>query len=119
MHNVFGLDEESITVVTEDGAPTGSKDFVVWRTGSDDLDSQSSVKDAAALMRFLMKRGIRVILFCKVGHIYFDLTICCSSLVPSSFGKSANWYEPQALVRCLVDAEIFLKIGDEEPTCVP
>ena len=66
MHNIFGLDEDSISVVTQDGAPTGSKDFVVWRTGRDDLDSQSSVKDAAALMKFLMKRGIRVIMFCKV-----------------------------------------------------
>ncbi|KAF8831611.1 hypothetical protein HHX47_DHR1000474 [Lentinula edodes] len=70
MVNIFGLHPSGIQVVTEDGAPTGLKEYLIWRSPYVDehdpaLGRQSSIAEATALMRFLMKRGIRVILFCK------------------------------------------------------
>lgn len=70
--------------MTEDGAPSGRKDYVVWNPPYIDsrvpsLGKHSSISEATGLMRFLMKRGIRVILFCKVGRymliISFQLTV--------------------------------------------
>ncbi|KAJ3835906.1 DEAD/H helicase [Lentinula raphanica] len=64
MVNIFGLDSSQIQVVTEDGAPTGMKEYLIWRSPYVDehqpaLGRQSSIAEATALMRFLMKRGIR------------------------------------------------------------
>ncbi|KAH9951273.1 DEAD/H helicase [Amylocystis lapponica] len=69
MRNIFGIDD--IEVITEDGAPSGRKDFLVWNPPLIDaidpsLGRQSSMSEATRLMRFLMARGIRVILFCKI-----------------------------------------------------
>ena len=63
---------QEVEEVTEDGAPSGIKDYVVWDPPFVDdqapkLGRSSSISEATSLMRFLMKRGIRVILFCKVG----------------------------------------------------
>ncbi|KAJ3762940.1 DEAD/H helicase [Lentinula raphanica] len=74
MVNIFGLDSSQIQVVTEDGAPTGLKEYLIWRSPYVDehqpaLGRQSSIAEATALMRFLMKRGIRVILFCKIRKV--------------------------------------------------
>ncbi|KAJ3802442.1 P-loop containing nucleoside triphosphate hydrolase protein [Lentinula aff. detonsa] len=74
MVNIFGLDSSQIQVVTEDGAPTGMKEYLIWRSPYVDehepaLGRQSSIAEATALMRFLMKRGIRVILFCKIRKV--------------------------------------------------
>lgn len=72
---------EDIEEIIEDGAPSGRKDFLVWNPSyieatARQLGRQSSLADATGLMRFLMKRGVRVILFCKVGvislHNYID-----------------------------------------------
>ncbi|EGO21629.1 hypothetical protein SERLADRAFT_451651 [Serpula lacrymans var. lacrymans S7.9] len=69
MKDLFGL--EDIEEITEDGAPSGRKDFLVWNPPPIDpmapkLGRHSSMSEATALMRFLMKRGVRVILFCKI-----------------------------------------------------
>ncbi|KIK63733.1 hypothetical protein GYMLUDRAFT_222021 [Collybiopsis luxurians FD-317 M1] len=71
MAKIFGLDSSQIQVITRDGAPTGLKEYLIWRSPYVDehdptLGLQSSLGEATALMRFLMKRGIRVILFCKI-----------------------------------------------------
>lgn len=64
MQDILGLDPNRIEVVTQDGAPTGSKDFVLWSTRSEE---STPMKEAVKLMIYLMKRGLRVILFCKVN----------------------------------------------------
>ncbi|EPQ58049.1 P-loop containing nucleoside triphosphate hydrolase protein [Gloeophyllum trabeum ATCC 11539] len=69
MRRVFGL--EDVEEVTEDGAPSGRKDFLIWNPPPVDpmdpsLGRHSSLSEATGLMRFLMKRGVRVILFCKI-----------------------------------------------------
>ncbi|CCM03863.1 uncharacterized protein FIBRA_06013 [Fibroporia radiculosa] len=69
MQNIFGI--EDIDEVTEDGAPSGRKDFLIWRAPlTDPTDEKSSrlspMSEATKLMRLLMARGIRVILFCKI-----------------------------------------------------
>ncbi|KAJ3815694.1 hypothetical protein F5876DRAFT_71708 [Lentinula aff. lateritia] len=74
MVNIFGLHPSGIQVITEDGAPTGLKEYLIWRSPYVDehdpaLGRQSSIAEATALMRFLIKRGIRVILFCKIRKV--------------------------------------------------
>ncbi|KAH0830257.1 P-loop containing nucleoside triphosphate hydrolase protein [Lanmaoa asiatica] len=69
MRHLFGIEE--VEEVTEDGAPSGIKDYIVWDLPFVDeqapkLGRSSSISEATRLMRFLMRRGIRVILFCKV-----------------------------------------------------
>lgn len=71
MKNIVGLELADITVVTEDGAPSGQKHLFIWNPPFRDamapsLGRHSSLSEATGLMRFLMKHGIRVILFCKV-----------------------------------------------------
>ena len=71
MKNIVGLELADIKVVTEDGAPSGQKHLLIWNSPFKDpvvpsLGRHSSLSEATGLMRFLMKRGIRVILFCKV-----------------------------------------------------
>lgn len=71
MKNIFGIQSTEIETVTKDGAPSGRKDFLVWNPQYIDpmvptLGRHSSISEATILMGFLMKRGIRVILFCKV-----------------------------------------------------
>jgi hypothetical protein len=53
-------------------APSGSKEYLIWNPPLVDSMNpshgrKSSLTEASNLMRFLMKKGIRVILFCKVG----------------------------------------------------
>ncbi len=72
MEHVFGLDSSGVEVITEDGAPTGEKSFVVWQPSTIDpvapgFGRDSSLSEAVRLMIHLMKHGIRVILFCKVS----------------------------------------------------
>ncbi|KAF9036912.1 P-loop containing nucleoside triphosphate hydrolase protein [Hymenopellis radicata] len=70
MERVFGIDGTNIEVVTQDGAPRGEKNFVIWQPSSTDpeapnLGRESPVTEAVTLMVHLMKHGVRVILFCK------------------------------------------------------
>lgn len=63
--------------VVEDGAPSGKKDYLVWDPlsikdmdpGVAKLGQSGSMYEAVNLMIFLMMRGVRVILFCKVRTI--------------------------------------------------
>ncbi|KAH9946253.1 P-loop containing nucleoside triphosphate hydrolase protein [Epithele typhae] len=69
MRHLSGIHQ--VEEVTEDGAPAGRKDFLVWDPPlKDPMDESmgkvSSVGEATQLMRFLMARGVRVILFCKI-----------------------------------------------------
>ncbi|KAF8580679.1 P-loop containing nucleoside triphosphate hydrolase protein [Ramaria rubella] len=67
--DLFGVDD--IEVITDDGAPSGKKDFIVWDPAPlDPLEPssghQSPMHEAVTLMCYLMKRGVRTILFCKI-----------------------------------------------------
>ncbi|KAF8350877.1 P-loop containing nucleoside triphosphate hydrolase protein [Amanita rubescens] len=54
----------------EDGAPSGPRESLIWDTVSMDSDRRpSSLSEAIKLMSFLMKRGLRVILFCKIRKV--------------------------------------------------
>ncbi|KAL6309039.1 P-loop containing nucleoside triphosphate hydrolase protein [Sparassis latifolia] len=69
MKNIFGI--EDIVEVVEDGAPSGRKEFLVWNPPLRDPEDESSgrlssMTEATQLMRYLMARGVRVILFCKI-----------------------------------------------------
>lgn len=69
-------DFQNAEVIVDDGAPTGRKDFVIWNPPPNDpieptLGRHSSLKEATSLMRFLMKKGVRTILFCKVRQLRF------------------------------------------------
>ena len=72
---------QDIEVITEDGAPSGRKDFVVWDPAPIDpleptLGRQNAMQEAITLMCYLMKRGIRTIL-CVLHnfHTFMFLTI--------------------------------------------
>ncbi|KLO10412.1 DEAD/H helicase [Schizopora paradoxa] len=72
MRDIFGV--EDVEVITDDGAPSGRKDFLIWNPPfNDPLDPRngrrSPMSEATRLMRFLMKRGVRCILFCKIRKI--------------------------------------------------
>lgn len=71
MTKIFGLEAGAIEVISQDGAPSASKDYVVWNPPFIDplqpaMGRRSSISEASRVMRYLMKKGIRVILFCKV-----------------------------------------------------
>ncbi|KDR81414.1 hypothetical protein GALMADRAFT_89308 [Galerina marginata CBS 339.88] len=74
MSKMFALDPDQLEVVSNDGAPSGSKQYLVWNPSLVDamdpsLGRRSSISEASNLMRFLMKKGIRVILFCKIRKV--------------------------------------------------
>ncbi|KAJ7684713.1 P-loop containing nucleoside triphosphate hydrolase protein [Mycena polygramma] len=71
MQRITGIDASDIEVVTEDGAPSGVKDFVIWNPPSNaETDRHvSPISEAITLMKFLMKRGVRTILFCKIRKV--------------------------------------------------
>lgn len=74
MQKMFGLQSHDVVAISEDGAPRNKRDFLVWSPPFVDpsqpaLGKASSIAEATALMRFLMKRGIRAILFCKVHTV--------------------------------------------------
>ena len=67
---------QDVVEVTEDGAPSGRKDFLIWKPPLKDPQDpgsghKSALSEATRLMRYLMARGVRVILFCKVGWVLF------------------------------------------------
>lgn len=72
MKRLFGV--EDVEEVVEDGAPSGKKDYLVWDPlsikdmdpGVAKLGQSGSMYEAVNLMIFLMMRGVRVILFCKI-----------------------------------------------------
>ncbi|KAG2076017.1 DEAD H helicase [Suillus decipiens] len=72
MKCLFGVDD--VEEIVEDGAPSGKKDYVVWdpfsvrdmNPGITKLEQSGPMGEATNLMVFLMMRGVRVILFCKI-----------------------------------------------------
>lgn len=80
MSKLFHLDQRTIEVVENDGAPSGGKDYLLWSPPLIDemdpsLGRKSSLSEASTLFRLLVKKGVRVILFCKVRlriHIQND-----------------------------------------------
>jgi DEAD/DEAH box helicase domain-containing protein len=56
---------QDVEAITEDGAPSGRKEFLLWRVP--DSSKASPIGESTHIMSFLMKRGVRVILFCKVN----------------------------------------------------
>lgn len=74
MGKLFALDINELEVVSNDGAPSGDKEFLLWDPPLVDpmapsLGRRSSLSEASTIMRFLMKKGVRVILFCKVRFV--------------------------------------------------
>ncbi|SCZ94454.1 BZ3500_MvSof-1268-A1-R1_Chr12-2g03910 [Microbotryum saponariae] len=69
MQTMFGL--EDVMVVDVDGSPTGKKEYLIWNPPFiDDQDPKqgriNNMYEASRIFRFLMDRGIRAIVFCKV-----------------------------------------------------
>jgi ATP-dependent helicase YprA (DUF1998 family) len=56
--------KQDVEAITEDGAPSGRKEFLLWHCP--EAAKASSISEATLIMSYLMKRGVRVILFCKV-----------------------------------------------------
>ncbi|KAG8891410.1 hypothetical protein FRC00_013714, partial [Tulasnella sp. 408] len=76
MKSIFGV--EDMEVVTEDGSPSGRKDFLVWSPPLvDQLKANgqraSSLIEACTLFKFLIAKGVKTILFCKASE--FELTV--------------------------------------------
>ncbi|KAM0786192.1 hypothetical protein ACM66B_006997 [Microbotryomycetes sp. NB124-2] len=66
---IFGIDD--VELVEIDGSPSGNKEFIIWNPPYiDDHDPKQgrvhSLTETSRLFRFMMERGIRVIVFCKV-----------------------------------------------------
>ncbi|GJN93801.1 hypothetical protein Rhopal_006859-T1 [Rhodotorula paludigena] len=69
MQTIFGVDD--IVLIDEDGSPCGQKEFLVWNPPYiDDIDTRqgriSTITETSRVFRFLMERGLRVIVFCRV-----------------------------------------------------
>ncbi|EKM55638.1 uncharacterized protein PHACADRAFT_256401 [Phanerochaete carnosa HHB-10118-sp] len=69
MCQMFGVD--NVEEITEDGAPSGQKDYLVWDPPLIDpmipaLGRHSALQEAIRLARFLMERGVRLIVFCTI-----------------------------------------------------
>jgi ATP-dependent helicase YprA (DUF1998 family) len=65
-----------VEAITEDGAPSGRKEFLLW--GCPISSNVDPIGESTRLMSFLMKRGVRVILFCRVN---IEFSFCFVSLV--------------------------------------
>jgi len=97
MGKLFALDVNELEVVSNDGAPSGEKEYLLWNPPLIDpmapvLGRRSSLSEASNIMRFLMKKGVRVILFCKVRFIASSQYAANNDQVVSCrFAKSANW----------------------------
>lgn len=90
--NLLSKDME---VVTEDGSPSGRKDFLVWSPPLvDQLKANgqrvSSLTEACTLFKFLITKGVKTILFCKAcdRYIYSCRVIKC--VCPSRFERPVN-----------------------------
>ncbi|GAA6007572.1 hypothetical protein JCM11491_004211 [Sporobolomyces phaffii] len=69
MQTIFGV--EDVVLIDEDGSPTGQKEYLVWNPpyiDENDLKQGriSTIQETSRIFRFLMQRGIRVIVFCRV-----------------------------------------------------
>ncbi|GAA5980934.1 hypothetical protein JCM11641_005489 [Rhodosporidiobolus odoratus] len=69
MRTIFGV--EDILLIDEDGSPCGQKEHIIWNPPYiDELDPKqgrvSTISETSRIFRFLMERGIRTIVFCRV-----------------------------------------------------
>lgn len=67
MQTLFGIDQ--IKLVSQDGAPHGEKQCVIWNPPllhPFSKERKDSVTETATLMEFLLENGTRTIVFCKV-----------------------------------------------------
>ena len=76
MATVFGV--ENIKVVNVDGSPYGRKEHLVWNPPFIDKHNVAqgrvhTITEASRVFRFLMERGIRAIVFCKVSKLVTGL----------------------------------------------
>lgn len=72
MKKLFGLD--SVTLISHDGSPSGSKTFLCWNTPYKDPSDPSSgrgnyVEEAAKVFCQLLLHGVRTISFCRVRTV--------------------------------------------------
>jgi len=96
MGKLFALDVNELEVVSNDGAPSGDKEYLLWDPPLVDpmapmLGRRSSLSEASTIMRFLMKKGVRVILFCKVKFFASSRYAVTLTKLFHRFAKSANW----------------------------
>ncbi|KAF9532377.1 DEAD H helicase [Crepidotus variabilis] len=71
MSNMFALDLNELDVISNDGSPSGQKEYVIWNPPLLEpthpaAGRKSTLSEASKLMRYFMKKGIKVILFCKI-----------------------------------------------------
>ena len=69
MKTIFGI--EHVKLVSQDGAPHGKKEFIIWNPALvnpiDDMsERKSAVYEGALLFEYLLDHNIRTIAFCKV-----------------------------------------------------
>ncbi|GAA5961287.1 hypothetical protein JCM21900_006508 [Sporobolomyces salmonicolor] len=69
MQTIFGIND--VVLIDEDGSPCGQKEYVVWNPPYiDERDVKqgrvSTITETSRIFRFLMERGIRAIVFCRV-----------------------------------------------------
>jgi DEAD/DEAH box helicase domain-containing protein len=72
MKAIFGLDDVSLT--DEDGSPTGKKEFLCWNCPLIDPSDRGSgrlspINETSRMLVYLIKRGVRTIVFCKVRKL--------------------------------------------------
>lgn len=80
---------QDVEAITVDGAPSGRKDFMIWSPPLVDeqdpsLGHKSALTEAVRLARFLMERGIRLIVFCTVSSILSLITSDAEYLLSDS-----------------------------------
>jgi len=61
-----------VEAITEDGAPSGRKEFLLW--GCPSSSRVDPIGESTRLMSYLMKKGVRVILFCGVNFSFFSVS---------------------------------------------
>jgi DEAD/DEAH box helicase domain-containing protein len=69
MQTLFGVDD--IEVITEDGSPAGSKEWLIWNPPLIDIHDPkqgrvSAYAEVSKVFRHLVERGVRTIIFTKV-----------------------------------------------------
>ncbi|GMG40585.1 unnamed protein product [Ambrosiozyma monospora] len=74
MHNIFGIELDSITHIDRDGSPSGCKHLVVWNppyidAGDKLAGRQNFISESAKIVVELMKNNVRTIVFCVVRKV--------------------------------------------------
>lgn len=107
METVFGIDR--VHVVKVDGSPSGRKEHIVWNPPFIDKTNVTqgrvhTITEASRVFRFLMDRGIRAIVFCKVQSSfkrYFRFKILSALFFDTdSQNLRASYEASQAGSRC-------------------